>query len=166
VALSASYIVNLAVQPPTATIELDGVQTGANSLAVRFSLDGRRHVIRATATGYRPYTSDFTDAPPPPTITLVQERGSVGTSRPAAATAAPVGREPSLARSTATSPPAADQEQSTARSTATNPPAADQEPSAALSVATSPVSAPLRPSPQRTPTSPPAVNGAPILQQE
>jgi len=28
VALSASYIVNLAVQPPTATIELDGVQTG------------------------------------------------------------------------------------------------------------------------------------------
>jgi serine/threonine-protein kinase len=60
----ATYRVEVDVDPTSATLELDGVATGAPTLRRDFALDGHAHRLVGRAPGYRDAAVSFTDAPP------------------------------------------------------------------------------------------------------
>jgi serine/threonine-protein kinase len=66
----ATYVVDLRVSPSRAAIELDGAPAGTGSLHRALPADGRRHVLRATAHGFKDGELAFQDQPPPPTLRL------------------------------------------------------------------------------------------------
>jgi hypothetical protein len=66
----ATYVVDLRVSPSRAAIDLDGEPAGTGSLHRTLPADGRRHVLRATAHGFKDGELAFQDQPPPPTLRL------------------------------------------------------------------------------------------------
>ena len=60
----ATYRVEVNAEPLTATLEIDGVPTGARVLRRDFPVDGREHRLVGRATGYRDAVVTFIDAPP------------------------------------------------------------------------------------------------------
>ena len=68
---ATTYLVHVTAPPPAARLELDGVAIPGSSLVREFPRDGRRHVLRALADGYEPFSVTFSDAPPPPIPSLV-----------------------------------------------------------------------------------------------
>jgi serine/threonine-protein kinase len=66
----ATYVVDLRVSPSRAAIELDGEPAGTGSLHRTLPADGRRHVLRATAHGFKDGELAFQDQPPPTTLRL------------------------------------------------------------------------------------------------
>ena len=69
-AVPATFAVRVEADPPTATLEIDGVPTGARVLRREFSLDGQEHRLVGRAPGYRDAVVTFVDAPPPPHLSL------------------------------------------------------------------------------------------------
>jgi eukaryotic-like serine/threonine-protein kinase len=65
-----TYRVEVDADPPTATLEIDGVPTGARVLRRDFPADGREHRLIGRATGYRDAVVTFIDAPPDPRLSL------------------------------------------------------------------------------------------------
>ena len=66
-----SYTASVAVEPPTARIELDGAGAGQGRFERTFSADGADHTLVISAEGFETRTISFRDAPPPARITLV-----------------------------------------------------------------------------------------------
>lgn len=64
--VAAAYVVDVTVDPPTASLELDGVPVARGRLEQRI-LDGRPHTLTASAPGYEPVTVTFQAGAPPPT---------------------------------------------------------------------------------------------------
>ena len=62
-----TYAVDLAVTPPSAAIELDGVPVGTGRLVQTMTKDGRVHRLKITAAGFEPVNTDFDDVRAPPT---------------------------------------------------------------------------------------------------
>jgi eukaryotic-like serine/threonine-protein kinase len=82
---AATYAVDVAVVPESATIEIDGIHAGTGKLARSFPADARQHVIRVAAPGYESVQILFTDerAIPKP-ITLARASGAAGAAGHAA----------------------------------------------------------------------------------
>lgn len=59
-----TYRVEVDADPAAATLELDGVATGARTLRRDFSVDGREHQLVGRAPGYRDAVVTFIDSPP------------------------------------------------------------------------------------------------------
>lgn len=67
----ATFDVRTQVSPATATLEIDGTNVGTGAVARSFPRDGKRHTLRAFATGYEPASLEFDETtPPPPVLTL------------------------------------------------------------------------------------------------
>ncbi|MFT3926203.1 MAG: serine/threonine-protein kinase [Myxococcales bacterium] len=66
----ARYEVSVLVDPPQATIVLDGHRMATSKLVAAFKVDGSTHVLEASAPGYRSASVMFQDAPPPARIQL------------------------------------------------------------------------------------------------
>lgn len=66
----ATYRVEVDADPATATMEVDGVATGARILRRDFPIDGREHRLVARAPGYRDEVVTFIDAPPDRRLSL------------------------------------------------------------------------------------------------
>jgi serine/threonine-protein kinase len=65
-----SFRVEVAADPPTATLELDGDPAGIGTLRRTLPKDGSGHRLVAHAPGYRDAIVRFTDEPPPPRLNL------------------------------------------------------------------------------------------------
>jgi hypothetical protein len=67
----ATFEVRTSVSPETAVVEIDGAKAGTGAVARSFPRDGKRHTLRAFATGYEPASLEFDETtPPPPVVTL------------------------------------------------------------------------------------------------
>jgi serine/threonine-protein kinase len=66
----ATFTVQVAVTPATATLELDGVVVGTGSYTGTLPRDGQLHLLRARAPGFVEGALAFRDAAPAPTLTL------------------------------------------------------------------------------------------------
>ncbi len=65
-----TYRVEVDADPAAATLELDGVATGARTLRRDFSVDGREHQLVGRAPGYRDAVVTFIDSPPDRRLSL------------------------------------------------------------------------------------------------
>lgn len=74
--LMGEFGMAVSVDPPHATIEIDGRSVGIGAYAARFIRNGEAHHIRVSCTGYTTQDISFTDAPPPGRISLVRVPGS------------------------------------------------------------------------------------------
>jgi serine/threonine-protein kinase len=63
-AARAKYMVEVDVEPESATIELDGSEVGQGSFAQELTADGNNHVLVISAEGYEPRIITFRDQPP------------------------------------------------------------------------------------------------------
>ena len=99
IAPSPSFKVRVRSEPERAALELDGQPAGTGTLERVFPVDHRRHVLRATATGYEPREVEFLDDPPPERLILVSVPPPAPPSLAPAETVAPgPRRDPTLAR--------------------------------------------------------------------
>jgi hypothetical protein len=64
----ATFEVRPQVVPETAIVEIDGTIAGTGSVASSFPRDGKRHTLRASASGYEPASLEFDETTPPPRI--------------------------------------------------------------------------------------------------
>jgi hypothetical protein len=96
---SPSFKVRVRSEPETAALELDGQPAGTGTLERVFPVDHRRHVLRASATGYAPREVEFLDDPPPERLILVSVHPPASPSLAPAERVAPgPRRDPTLAR--------------------------------------------------------------------
>jgi serine/threonine-protein kinase len=75
--VAATFAVGVRVEPPQATIELDGLVVGTGTFAGAIARDGREHRLRVYASGYDPEALSFRDAPPPGVVRLIASRAPV-----------------------------------------------------------------------------------------
>ncbi len=93
-AITMPFSAAISVDPPNATIEIDGRVVGMGAFAGNFLADGTAHTLRVRADGYQPMVIEFRDAPPPPRVALVRVAGVArpNTARPRGIGAAPAQR--------------------------------------------------------------------------
>jgi tRNA A-37 threonylcarbamoyl transferase component Bud32 len=89
------FTVEVQVEPPEATLEVDGQPVGQGKWVTRLPADGRLHKLAASAAGYQPRTIEFRDEPPPRAIAL--EKVPAAAPPPVPATR-PAQRKPRPAR--------------------------------------------------------------------
>ncbi|MFO0567271.1 MAG: hypothetical protein U0263_16555 [Polyangiaceae bacterium] len=63
---SSTYSVSVKVDPPEATIELDGRRIGSGAYSATFQADSRKHTLRMSAPGRQTQSLDFDAMSPPP----------------------------------------------------------------------------------------------------
>ncbi|MBX7195316.1 MAG: protein kinase [Sandaracinaceae bacterium] len=78
----ATFAAALSVTPPSARIELDGVEVGRGQWSASLPRDGAAHRVRVSAEGYQTTELVFTDAPPPASVALERARRGGGGARP------------------------------------------------------------------------------------
>lgn len=71
-AVPSKYPVDVAVEPSTAWIMLDGKAAGRGRLRRELPRDGKAHALHVGAPGYRVQALHFTDAPPPTSVVLAK----------------------------------------------------------------------------------------------
>ena len=95
---SSSFKVRVRSEPETAALALDGQPAGTGILERVFPVDHRRHVLRASATGYESREVEFLDGPPPEALVLVSIPPPAPPSLAPAERVPPPRRDPTVAR--------------------------------------------------------------------
>ena len=67
-----TFEISVAVDPPAATLELDGEVVGQGRLERTAPRDHQKHRLRISAPGYADKVVEFTDSPPPPVVRLAR----------------------------------------------------------------------------------------------